>query len=174
MLLKIRQATFGLQFSHHNNPVANYVCRKDLKTAMQNKDSNRLSVLRGLLTQTLNASKTSNPINTDMQMLALLRKSANASRAASEEFKGAGRQDLADKEDLQLKVLEEYAGVVEVIGEDEIRSAVTQIVDSLRGEGAKIQMGDVMKKVLSPELLGTKPVEKADVAKIVKELLAQP
>jgi len=32
---------------------------------MQNKDANRLSVLRSLLSQTLNASKTSNPINTD-------------------------------------------------------------------------------------------------------------
>jgi len=77
---------------------------------MQNKDSNRLSVLRSLMSQTLNASKTSTPIQTDLQMLALLRKTANASRVASAEFKGAGRHDLADKEESQLRIMEEYSG----------------------------------------------------------------
>src|ERR1700753_2687581 len=122
-----------------------------MKTAMQNKDSNRLSVLRSLLTQTLNASKTSTPINTDMQMLALLRKTANASRAASEEFKGAGRQDLADKEDLQVKIMEEYAGSVETMGKEDIRLAVKGVVETMRSEGTKIQLGDVLKKIFSPE-----------------------
>ncbi|KAE8447811.1 hypothetical protein EG329_010205 [Mollisiaceae sp. DMI_Dod_QoI] len=140
---------------------------------MQNKDSNRLSVLRGLLSQTLNASKTSNPINTDMQMLALLRKSANASKAASEEFKSAGRQDLADKEDLQVRIMEEYAGDVEVLGEQEIRDAVGKVVEGLRSEGSKLAMGDVLKRVFGPEVLGEKPVEKGDVARIVKEMLAK-
>ncbi|TVY85762.1 Altered inheritance of mitochondria protein, mitochondrial, partial [Lachnellula willkommii] len=98
--------------------------RKDLKSAMQNKDANRLSVLRALLSQTLNASKTSSPINTDMQMLALLRKSSAQSRAASEEFKRNGREDLARKEEDQIRVLEEYAGGVSVVGEEEVRRVV--------------------------------------------------
>jgi uncharacterized protein YqeY len=149
------------------------VIRKDMKTAMQNKDSNRLSVLRALLSQTLNASKTSNPINTDMQILALLRKSASAAKAASAEFKGAGRQDLADKEDLQAKIMEEYAGDVQLMGREEIRSAVKGVLDGMRSEGAKMQTGDIMKRIFSPELLGGKPVEKGDVVKIVKEMLAE-
>ncbi|TVY12497.1 Altered inheritance of mitochondria protein 41, partial [Lachnellula arida] len=95
--------------------------RKDLKSAMQNKDANRLLVLRALLSQTLNASKTSSPINTDMQMLSLLRKSSAQSRAASEEFKRNGREDLARKEEDQIRVLEEYAGGVSVVGEEEVR-----------------------------------------------------
>jgi uncharacterized protein len=143
-----------------------------MKTAMQNKDSNRLSVLRALLSQTLNASKTSNPINTDIQMLVLLRKSVSASKAASEEFRGQGRQDLADKEDLQVKIMEEYAGGVEVMGEEEIKTAVQSVVDAMKGEGAKMQMGDVLKRVFSPEALGAKPVDKGDVAKVVKQVLA--
>lgn len=144
-----------------------------MKKAMQNKDSNRLSVLKSLLTQTLNASKTSTPINTDMQVLALLRKTANASRAASEEFKGAGRQDLVEKEESQLKIMEEYAGSIEVMGEEEIRTAVRGVVEVLKNEGGKLQMGEVLKKVFSPKVLGNKPVEKADVAKIVKEVVAE-
>lgn len=145
-----------------------------MKTAMQNKDSNRLNVLRSLISQTLNASKTSNPINTDMQMLALLRKSANASRAAQEEAKAAGRLDLAEKEESQIRVMEEYAGGVEVVGEQEIRQTVESVVDGMRVGGAKLQMGEVLKKVFSPEVFGDKPVEKGDVAKVVKEILARP
>jgi uncharacterized protein YqeY len=140
---------------------------------MQKKDSNRLSVLRGILSQTLNASKTSNPINTDMQMLALLRKSANAGRAAQEEFKGAGRMDLVEKEENQIKIIEEYAGGVEVVGEEEIRDTVRRTVEAMKAEGAKVGMGDVLKKVFSPEVLGEKMVEKRDVAKIVKQILAE-
>ena len=146
---------------------------KDMKSAMQNKDSNRLNVLRSLLSQTLNASKTSNPVNTDMQMLALLRKSANASRAASEEFKNAGRLDLAEKEESQVKIMEEYAGGVEVLGEEEIRRTVREAVEKMRKEVSKMHMGEVLKKVFAPEVLGGKPVEKGDVARIVKEVLAE-
>lgn len=144
-----------------------------MKTAMQNKDSNRLSVLRSLLTQTLNASKTSTPINTDMQMLALLRKSANASRAASEIFKAAGRDDLAEKENLQVKIMEEYAGGVETMGEEQIREAVEEVIARMKAEGVKMQMGDVLKRVFAPEALGEKPVEKGDVAKIVRQVMAE-
>jgi uncharacterized protein YqeY len=105
-------------------------------------------------------------------MLALLRKTANASKAASEEFKGAGREDLADKEDMQLKIMEEYAGTVEILGEEDIRTAVNNVVEAMKSEGTKLHLGDVLKKVFSPEILGGKPVEKGDVAKIVKEILA--
>ncbi|KAH8592910.1 Yqey-like protein-domain-containing protein [Bisporella sp. PMI_857] len=148
--------------------------RKDMKTAMQNKDSNRLSVLKNLLTQSLNASKTASPINTDMQVLSLIKKNATASRAASEEFKNAGRQDLADKEDSQLKIMEEYAGSVEVMGMEEIRTVIKSLVETMKGEGAEIRQGDVLKKAFSEEYLGGKPVEKKDVAVLVKQILAEP
>lgn len=145
-----------------------------MKTAMQNKDSNRLSVLRSILSQTLNASKTAAPINTDSQMLALLRKTATASRAAGDEFRAAGRQDLADKEDLQVAIMEEYAGSVETVGDDEIRSTVQAVVNALKNEGGKLAMGEVLKRAFAPGALGDKPVEKGKVAAVVKELLAKP
>jgi len=145
----------------------------DMKTAMRNKDSNRLSVLRSILSQTLNASKTSNPINTDMQLLALLRKTSNASKLASEEFKSQGRADLAEKEDLQVSIMQEYAGNVDVLGEEEITKSVREVVDALRLSATELRMGDVLKKVFSPEVLGGKNVEKAEVTRIVKELLAK-
>jgi len=142
---------------------------------MQAKDSNRLAVLRSLLTQTINASKTSSPVTTDLQMLALLRKSAAASRMALDEFRSAGRSDLADKEDRQLQVMEEYAGAVETVGEEEIRSAVARVIDKMKADQAdqaRLPMGEVLKRVFAPEVLGDKPVERGEVVKIVKDILA--
>lgn len=140
---------------------------------MRNKDSNRLSVLRSILSQTLNASKTAAPINTDSQMLALLRKTASASRAAGDEFRAAGRDDLAEKEALQVSIMEEYAGSVETVSEEDIRNAVLAVVERLKGEGGKMAMGDVLKQVFAPGVLGDKPVEKAKVAAAVKQILGK-
>lgn len=142
-----------------------------MKIAMRNKDSNRLNVLRSILSQTLNASKTSNPVNTDMQVLALLRKSATASKAASEEFKSQGRQDLADKEYSQIEILEEYASSVELLGSTEIEAAVRSVIDLMKSEGGKLQVGDVLRRVFSPDVLGDRPVDKGEVAKLVKQVL---
>jgi uncharacterized protein len=140
---------------------------------MQAKDTNRLSVLRSLLTQTLNASKTAHPIKTDLQMLALLRKSASASRLASEEFRGAGRQDLAEKEETQMKIMEEYADGVETLTDEDIVAAVRGIVDEMKDKGSTVQMGEVMKRVLAADILGEKPVARGDVARIVKQVLVE-
>lgn len=139
---------------------------------MQDKDKNKLNVLRALLSQSLNASKTSSPIVTDMQMLALVRKNAAASKQAAAEFVEAGRQDLADKEAEQMRVMEEYIGEVKTVGEEEIRRVVGEVVEGLKGAGGKLQMGEVLKKVFSKEVLGEKNVERATVARIVKEALA--
>jgi uncharacterized protein len=145
-----------------------------MKTAMQNKDKNKLNVLRALLSQALNASKTASPIVTDMQMLALVRKNAAASKQAADEFVAAGRQDLADKEAEQVKVMDEYMGTVETVGEEEIRRVVGEIVEKMKADAqqAKLQMGEVLKKMFSKEVFGEKNVERADVARIVKEVLS--
>ncbi|GAB7362932.1 hypothetical protein MBLNU230_g3231t1 [Neophaeotheca triangularis] len=147
--------------------------RRDLKTAMKEKDTSRLNVLRGLLSDVTSQAKTSNPVRTDMQILSMLRKRAASAKAAGEEFKAAGRSDLVDKEEGQAKILEEYAGDVETMSEDDIRNAVSKSIDAAKAEGGKVNMGDVLKRLLGPGgSLDGKPVEKADVAKYVKEQLA--
>ncbi|KAI9821285.1 MAG: hypothetical protein M1827_004021 [Pycnora praestabilis] len=148
--------------------------RADMKTAMKEKDTNRLNVLRALIAETANAAKTSSPIKTNIQLLSLLRKRAAASKAASQEFSAANRNDLSDKEDAQVAVLEEYAGGVETIGEDEIRRTVNKVMEGIKGEGAHVDMGGILKKVIGPGgVLDGKPVERAEVARIVKETLSE-
>ncbi|KAI0840819.1 GatB/YqeY domain-containing protein, partial [Hypoxylon sp. FL0890] len=153
--------------------------KADLKTAMRNKDAPRLTAIRSILSATLNASKTSSPIVTDAQLVALLKKTQRASLEASAEFAAANRQDLVDKEQAQVAVYEEYISQsgVEEVSEEQLRTIVSGVVTALTSEGAlpagKALFGDVMKKLLAPGgPLDGKNVEKAEVAKIVKEVTA--
>ncbi|KAF2721473.1 GatB/YqeY domain-containing protein [Polychaeton citri CBS 116435] len=147
--------------------------RNDLKTAMRAKDTARLNVLRSILADVTNASKGPNAVKTDMQLLSILRKKSSAAKAAGEEFKSAGRQDLVDKEEGQAKILEEYAGGVELMREEEVREAVVKAVQDVMAKGGdKIPMGEVMKNLLGPGgSLDGKPVEKAQVSRVVKEVV---
>lgn len=141
---------------------------------MKEKDTNKLNVLRGLIAEVTNSAKTQNPVKTDMQVLSLLRKRAASAKAASDEFKAAGRQDLVEREESQVKVLDEYAGGVETMSQDEIRDVVIKTVDKAKAQhGGKVNMGEVLKKLLGPGgSLDGKPVEKKEVAGIVKEVLS--
>ncbi|KAH6690380.1 Yqey-like protein-domain-containing protein [Plectosphaerella plurivora] len=141
--------------------------KADLKTAMRAKDAPRLAVLRAIITTTNNAAKTSSPIATDVQLVALLRKNLRASRDAIAEATQVGRPDLAEKEEAQAKILEEYitssgvstvteAQIVEIIQKDfaeakadtsdtkGIQGKVMQrVAQSLKGKDLAISMGEV-------------------------------
>ena len=136
------------------------------------KGSSRLNVLRGILAETTNASKTSTPFKTDIQLLSLLKKRAAASRAAAQEFGAARRNDLKDKEEAQVAVLEEYASQVRTVGTHEMMEAIVKVVEEMRTNGVSINTGSVLKAVLGAGgALEGKPVEKAEVARIVKGML---
>ena len=132
----------------------------------------RLNVLRAILAETTNASKTSAPIRTDIQLLSLLRKRITASRSAAEEFSTAHRDDLRDKEQAQIAVMEEYAAGVETVGLDEIAEVVARVIGKIRTDGQAISTGSALKALVGPggEFEG-KAVDKAEVARIVKGML---
>ncbi|KAL2021979.1 hypothetical protein VTK56DRAFT_6398 [Thermocarpiscus australiensis] len=149
--------------------------KDDLKTAMKAKDTNRLSVLRAVLAATLNASKTDKPIKTDVQLVSLLRKTALKSREAAAEARAAGREDLAEKEEAQQRILEEYAansGVREV-GEAELRqiieTAKTELVAN--GVGEMALSGQLFGKLLSRGgPLDGLNVNRQEVARLIMEV----
>lgn len=146
----------------------------DLKAAMKAKDMARLNVVRNVIAEVNNSAKSSSPIKSDMQLLSLLRKRTAAAQSAAKEFEDAGRADLKEKEDAQIAILDEYAGSVETMGLDEIKSIVSKTVEEIKAQAEKFNAGDVMKKLLAPGgAFDGKPVEKAHIAKVVKELLGK-
>jgi uncharacterized protein YqeY len=147
----------------------------ELKTAMRAKDAPRLSVLRAIMSANLNASKTSSPIRTDVQLVALIRKLQKSAQDAVADAKAAGRDDLVDKENQQMAILDEYVvgSGVQSLGEAEIKALINEAVKAAKGAGAagKSLMGDVMKRVNAA--LEGKDVDKKSVAALVKELTSQ-
>jgi uncharacterized protein len=93
------------------------------------------------------------------------------SKAASEEFAQARRDDLKAEQDAEIAVMDEYASQVDTFGEEEISNAIEQAFETLKGT-AKTNAGTVLKELLRPGgTLDGKPVEKSKVAKMVDEML---
>lgn len=140
---------------------------------MQAKDTARLSVLRALLADITNASKTSSPIKTNPQFLSLLRKRLSAAETAVDEFKAGGRQDLVDKEEGQMEVLQGYVQEVggEALSPEELKSAVEEVVEEARAQG-KIVMGDILKRLLGPGgKFEGKGADGKEVARVVRSMV---
>ncbi|KAI9718300.1 MAG: hypothetical protein M1828_006764 [Chrysothrix sp. TS-e1954] len=142
--------------------------RGDLKTAMKAKDTNRLNVLRGILGEVSNVAKSSSPVKSDLQLLALLRKEAAAGRATAEEASKGGRADITDNENAQVAVMEEYAAGVETLSDNEIRESIVSVMQDMSKAGEETKKGTVLKKLLGPGgILEGKPVERSVVADLV-------
>lgn len=147
--------------------------RDDLKTAMRARDTPRLNVLRAVLADITNLSKTPNPVTDDLALLALLKKRMSSIRQSIQEFYEADRKDLVVKEEEQLKVLENYAGEIPVLSQHEVRSIVEAQIDELQASGKVASLSDVMRKCTGPGgAFAGQMVEKSTVASVVKETLA--
>ncbi|KAJ4291852.1 hypothetical protein N0V90_009748 [Kalmusia sp. IMI 367209] len=139
----------------------------ELKTALRSKDKPRLTVLRSLLAEITNASKTSKPIATDASLFSLLSKQIKASQAAVEEFEKAKRDDLVEKERSQLSVLEGLLNKIEKVDDGEIREAVAEVVKEGKGNNVGAVIGKTMGK------FGGRPVDAEAVRRIVGEVLGE-
>jgi hypothetical protein len=141
---------------------------------MKAKDINRLNVLRGLLADVTNLDKTSSPVKTDLQVLALLRKRAAAARSAAEECTSAKRDDLKQKEEAQATVLEEYAGEIATVGADEIEKGVRETIERMKLNGLKLDIGSLRKAIMGEGgLLHGRPVEMKDLVRRAQAVLAE-
>ncbi|EAW12011.1 uncharacterized protein ACLA_007700 [Aspergillus clavatus NRRL 1] len=154
--------------------------RSDLKVAMRAKDTARhvLNYTFNLYTmnftdqQTNNAAKTSSPIQTDLQLLALIRKRANAAKEAAQQFAEADRPDLKEKEDVQVTILEEYAGEVQTMSLEDVKEIVSQEFSKLKEADKKVEVGALLKSLFAPGgALDGKPAERKEVARMAKEIV---
>ena len=106
-------------------------------------------------------------------MLAMLRKRAQSSRVAASEFTANKREDLAEKQEAEIKVLDEYAGQVDSMSGEDVARVVDHAVRSVEASGAKTNLGLILKELLKPGgSLQGKPVEKSMVAEMVKKRLS--
>ena len=137
--------------------------------AMRSKDSLRLSVLRMMKTAIKNkevASETSKSLD-EAEVLAVLNSLVKQRRDSVEQFRSGGREELAQKEEAEIKVLEQYLPAA--ASDDDIRNAIAAAVQQTGAASLK-DMGKVMKATLA--LLAGKSADGSRVSQLVKEKLA--
>lgn len=108
--------------------------RQDLKTAMKAKDKEKLNVVKAILAEISNAgmAQPPRPIKNDMDILKILQSMEKKHNVAIDSFKTAERQDLVDKEQLQLDIVKDYSGRVEVLAPEKIAEIVDEVVAKLK------------------------------------------
>lgn len=142
----------------------------ELKTAMKNKDKDRLRVLRSLkakiLEKEISERKGGESDISDEQVIEVLMKASKQRKESIEQFEKGGRSELADQERQELKVIEEF--LPDMMSEEEVRAAVREQIDKL-GASSMDDMGRVM-GVMMGQLKGK--AEGSLVSRIVKEELS--
>lgn len=139
----------------------------DIVTAMKARDQMRLTALRMLKTALTNKSiEKGRALDSaeELQVVAMLVKQR---RDSIEQFTKGGRQDLADKEQAEILILNAYQPAS--ASDDEITAAVAAAVAETGGSSAK-DMGKVMKAVMAA--LAGKTVDGKKVSEAVKARLA--
>jgi len=119
---------------------------KDLVAAMKAKEELRLSVLRMMKTALkLKQTETGKALD-DAQALAVFRTLVKQRHDSVEAFRKGGRDELADKEAAEIKILEAYLPAA--ASDEEIDAAVTAAIAETGAAGPK-DMGKVMKAAMA-------------------------
>lgn len=140
----------------------------DLTDAIRERDAFRSSTLRMVLTAVSNAEVAGKEHRelTDDEVMAVVVKEAKKRREAADAFIGAGRAELAEKEQAELACLEGY--LPKQMNDDEIDAVVTEAVAATGASGMK-DMGKVM-GIVKPKI--GDQAEGGRVAAAVKRALA--
>ena len=114
---------------------------EDMKTAMRARDSERLGTVRLLLAACKQKEVDERVTLDDVAVVAIVDKLIKQRKDSIAAFEQAGRQDLADKEAAEMKVLEAYLPAR--LSADEVAAEVRTIVAELGAKGPG-DMGKVM------------------------------
>ena len=137
----------------------------DMKSALRAKDKPRLTAIRLILADIQQQEVDTRSKLNDSQIVIVLDKMAKQRREALDQYRKAGREDLAAREQLELDVISEY--LPPALSELEIESLIEAAIIQTSAANVK-DMSKVMGK-LKPQLQGR--AEMASVSALVKARL---
>jgi uncharacterized protein len=138
-----------------------------LSDAMRSKDQLRLSVLRMMKTAVKNKEVEKMKPLEEAEVIAVLNTLVKQRKDSVEQFRKGSREELAQKEEAEIKIIEEYLPAA--ASDDEILRAVEEAVQET-GAASMKDMGKVMKATMSR--LAGKTVDGSRVSQLVKEKLS--
>lgn len=124
--------------------------REDMKTAMKGGDKARLVVVRSIMAA-IKQREIDERIELDNdQVIVVLDKMLKQRRESIRQYKEAQRDDLAEIEESEIKVIQDF--LPQALGEEEIEAMINAAITDSGAESMK-DMGKVM-AVLKPQMQG--------------------
>lgn len=119
---------------------------EDMKNAMRTKDKETLSTIK-LLKSAIDLAKINNKTRNDEVdddlVIEVASKQVKTHKESIDEFRNAGRDDLADGLEKEIKVISAY--LPEQLTKEEIENEISKIFEEIKPEGKK-DMGKIMKE----------------------------
>lgn len=122
----------------------------DIKTAMKAQDPDKLTALRMLNAQIKDATVNAGKDPTDEAVATIVAKAIKQRQDSVEQFRAAGRTDLADKEQREIELFRAYQP--QQLGAAEIEALVKKVIADTGAAGKK-DLGKVM-QALMPQVKG--------------------
>ena len=140
--------------------------QEDMKTAMKGGDKPRLAVIR-LIMAAIKQREVDERIELDdAQVLAVLDKMVKQRRDSIQQYQAAQRNDLADVEQTEIDIIQDY--LPEALSTDEITNIVAQAISDTSATSMQ-DMGKVMGKI-KPQVQGRADIQA--VSTMVKQQLS--
>ena len=136
-----------------------------MKSAMRSKDSARLGTIRLLLAAIKQKEVDERIELVDVDIVLIIDKMLKQRRDSIEAFNKADRKDLVEKEEFELKVLQDY--MPQQLTEQEVEKVIIDAIESAGANSMK-DMGAIM-NILKPKLAGK--TNMADVSQKIKTKL---
>jgi len=143
--------------------------QKDITAAMKAREEQRLSTLRMVKTALKNREIEKRAPLDDKESQQVLSTLIKQRKDSIEQFTKGGRQDLADKEAAEIKLIETY--LPRAAGEEEIVAGVKAVIAEM-GSPTMKDMGSVMKNVMARFSAAGMRVDGKQVSEAVKKELA--
>ena len=141
--------------------------QSQMTEAMRSKDQLRLSVLRMMKSAIKNKEiEKMKPLD-EGESMSVLNTLVKQRKDSVDQFRKGGREELAQKEEAEIKIIEEYLPAA--ASEDDIRKAIEEAVQETGASSIK-DMGKVMKAAMA-RLTG-KSADGSRVSQLVKEKLS--
>ncbi|MDQ7055501.1 MAG: GatB/YqeY domain-containing protein [Persephonella sp.] len=140
--------------------------QEEMKTAMKSGDRDRLSVIRMLISEIKKVQIDKKRELTDEEIMQVLQRYAKQRKESIKQYREAGREDLAQKEENELQIVQEF--LPQPLSEEEIEKIVEEVIQQTGASSMK-EMGKVMKAVME-RVKGR--AEGSTVSSIVKKKLS--
>lgn len=140
--------------------------QQDLKRAMLSREEVKVSTLRMLLSEVKNAEIQKGASLEDVDIVAVVQKEAKKRREAAAAFRSGAREEQAQKEEAELKILEGY--LPSQLSDEELTKIVEETINNIGAKSLQ-DMGKVIGIVMGKVGQGA---DGSRVSSIVKEKLS--